>query len=100
MLAIESEEMHHQPPVVVRYDQHVEAAVYMRRLHDFGVSHRSTEGPCDAGHLILDILLGTRSVTAIGNCYRLRGLSEFDLPSAAPRLPPSHWLEDWALALL
>ena len=100
MLAIESEELHHQRPVVVRHDEQVEPAAYLRRLHEFGVRHRSTEGPCDAGHLILDILLGTRSLTTMGNYYSLRSLSEFDLQSTIVRFPRTHWVDHRPLARL
>jgi hypothetical protein len=86
--------------VVVRYDKQVEPVVYMRRLREFGVTHRSTDGPCDAGHLLLDILLGTRSLTTMGNYYSLRALNEVDLPSTVARFPRSHWLDHRPLALI
>jgi len=100
MLAIESEELHRQPAVVLRYDRAVAPETYMRRLREFGVRHRSTEGQCDAGHLVLDILLGTRSLTTMGNYYSLRALSEFDLASTVSRFPRSHWLDHRPLALI
>jgi hypothetical protein len=100
MLSIESEELHRQPAVVLRYDKVVEADVYMRRLREFGVRHRSTDGPCDGGHLVLDILLGTRSLTTMGNYYSLRALNEFELDATVARFPRSHLLDRRSLALL
>jgi hypothetical protein len=98
MLAIESEELHHQPKVVERYDKVIEPAVYMRRLLEFGVRHRSTEGPCDGGHLLLDILLGTRASSTMGNYYNLRALSEYDLEATVARFPRNHWLDQQPLS--
>jgi glycosyltransferase involved in cell wall biosynthesis len=100
MLAIESEELHHQPAVVERYDTTIEPALYMRRMREFGVRDRSTEGPCDGGHLLLDILLGTHQSTTMGNYYNLRALSEFDLEATVARFPRTHWLDQRLLALL
>jgi hypothetical protein len=100
MLAIESEELHHQPAVVTRHDSIIDPAVYMRRLREFGVRERSTEGPCDGGHLLLDILLGTRKSTTMGNYYDLRGLNEFELDATVARFPRSYWLDQRPLTLL
>ena len=100
MLAIESEELHRQPAVVERYDTIIEPALYMRRLREFGVRHRSTEGQCDGGHLLLDILLGTRKSTTMGNYYDLRALSEFELDATVARFPRTHWLDQRPLTLL
>lgn len=100
MLAIESEELHHQPAVVERYDTLVDPDMYMRRLREFGVRERSTGGPCDGGHLLLDILLGTRARTTMGNYYSLRTLGEADLEATVMRFPRSHWLDQRPLSEL
>jgi GT2 family glycosyltransferase len=100
MLVVESQELHLQAPDVVRRAETLDPASYRRRLREFGVAQRSTAGPCDAGHMILDILLGTRAVTTMGNHYALRTLTEFDLPGTAERLPHSYWFDHRPLSLL
>jgi GT2 family glycosyltransferase len=98
MLAIESEEHHEQPAVVERRDTVLDDGVYMRRLREFGVRHRSTSGPYDGGHLLLDIQLGTRSLTTMGNYYDLGTLAETDLVGTIERFPRNHWLDQRPLA--
>lgn len=100
MLAIESEERHHEALVVKRYDTTVAPGVYMRRLREFGVRHRSTDGPCDGGHLLLDILLGTRTLRTMGNYYSLAALGERDLEGTVERFPRHHWVDQRPLASL
>jgi Glycosyl transferase family 2 len=93
MLAIESQELHCQPAVVMRHGKTLDASSYRLRLREYGVAERSTDGPTDAGHMILDILLGTRSVTTMGNYYSLQALTEFDLPATITRFPRNHWFD-------
>lgn len=98
MLVTESEELASQPSLVLRHDKTAEPATYMRRLREFGVRQRSTEGPFDGGHLILDILFGTRSLRTMGNYYSLRSLTEFDLPGTIARFPRAHWFDHQPLS--
>jgi glycosyltransferase involved in cell wall biosynthesis len=94
MLAIESEELSVQPAALRRVDKHAEPADYMRRLREFGVRHRSTDGRTDNSHMILDILHGLRSLRSLGNYYDLRTLEPMDLPETVARFPRNHWF-DW-----
>ena len=89
MLTVESEEAHRQPSPLVRVDPVTTAAAYARALERFGVGRRSTDGPCDRSHFILDLLHGTRSVRSLGNCYDLAALTASDLESLPGRFPES-----------
>jgi glycosyltransferase involved in cell wall biosynthesis len=100
MLAIESEELHQQPTLVRRLGKVTDPVTYMRRLREFGVRERSLDGVHDSSHLILDILLGTRSTRTIGNYYSLEALTELDLPATVERFPRHHWFDGQPLAEL
>ena len=98
MLVVESEELHRQPPVVTRHGKSTDSATYMRRLREFGVRERSTTGPCDISHLILDVLYGTQSLTTLGNHYSLATMTEADLQDTIERFPRRHWFDQQPLA--
>lgn len=98
MLVVESEELHRQPPVVTRHGKSTDSATYMRRLREFGVRERSTNGPCDISHLILDVLYGTQSLTTFGNYYSLATITEDDLQDTIQRFPRRHWFDQQPLA--
>jgi Glycosyl transferase family 2 len=92
MLVVESQELHRQPGLA-RHGKSADEATYMRRLREYGVAGRSTDGPFDISHMILDILLGTRALRTIGNHYSLAALTEHDLADTAARLPRTHWFD-------
>lgn len=98
MLAIESEELHAQPVPLKRKGKAAEPAAYMRRLREFGVRARSTAGPTDISHMVLDILYGTRSTQTMGNYYSLRTMRESDLVETVARFPSHHWFDQQPLA--
>ncbi len=100
MLTIESEDLHGgrtpsrwAPPPLSVED-------YMAILARYGVDRRSTDGPTDASHLVLDVLYGTHAVRSIGNYYDLRDLDEMSLMGLPSRFPLRYWFADVALAEL
>lgn len=93
MLTIESEELHRGEPGLLRLDKATDPHSYMRRLAEFGVARRMTDGGYDSSHLILDILYGTRSIRSIGNYYELSELDEGNLLGLVERFPHTHWFD-------
>jgi glycosyltransferase involved in cell wall biosynthesis len=93
MLSIESEDDHFQEPEIVRLQRTLDEAAYMTRLREFGVTRRSTDGPFDSTHFLLDRLLGTRDPRAAGNHYELRALEPETLEATASGLPTHLWLD-------
>ncbi len=73
---------------------------YTALLARFGVGHRTTDGPCDAAHMVLDVLYGTHAVRSIGNYYDLRDVDEATLRELPGRFPDRYWFGDIALAEL
>jgi hypothetical protein len=65
----------------------------MARLAEHGVRRRSTTGPFDAGHLVLDLVLGMRAVASLGNHYDVAELTVDDLDATAATLPERYWLD-------
>lgn len=100
MLVVESEERHAQAPVVTRMDKTIDVASYMRRLREFGVRTRSTQGETDLSHLVLDVVHGTRSTRTHGNYYSLQALTEEELPRTVARFPRNHWFDHQPLSEL
>ncbi len=98
MLTVEAQDLHRQEPVLIRMGKSLGSNDYMTKLAEFGVTRRSTDGPFDISHMILDILYGTRSVQSLGNYYALRELTEADLPGTVERFPSHHWFDGTALA--
>jgi hypothetical protein len=76
-----------------RVDPVIDEATYMARLAEHGVRRRSTTGPFDAGHLVLDLVLGTRAVASLGNHYDVAELTVDDLDATAATLPERYWLD-------
>ena len=97
MLTIESEELHRQGEPLARMDKAADEQTYMQRLLDFGVDHRSTDGPCDISHLVLDINYGTRAVRSLGNYYDLAELDESNLLDTVECFPRYHWFDQQPL---
>jgi GT2 family glycosyltransferase len=93
MLTIESEELHRQDQPAVRLNKLTDEHSYMRRLQDFGVASRATDGDYDAGHMILDISYGARSLRSIGNYYELSELGEANLLDLVEHFPRRHWFD-------
>lgn len=93
MLTIESEELHRVEEGFVRLDKATDPQSYMRRLGEFGVARRATDGAYDSSHLILDISYGTRSVRSIGNYYELSELNAGNLLELVERFPRTHWFD-------
>jgi hypothetical protein len=100
MLAVESEELHRQPPVVTRLGKSLDPATYMRRLREFGVKSRTTDGEYDISHFLLDLFHGTRSPRTHGNYYSLRVLTEDGLGETVARFPRVHWFDQEPLSLM
>jgi hypothetical protein len=100
MLAVESEELHRQPPIVTRLNKTLEPATYMRRLREFGVRSRTSDGEHDISHFLLDLVYGARSPRTQGNCYSLRALTEDGLTETVARFPREHWFDHQPLALM
>jgi len=100
MLAVESEELHRQPAIVTRLEKSLEPATYMRRLREFGVRSRTTDGSHDISHFVLDLVYGTRSPRSHGNYYSLRSLTEDALAETVARFPRAHWFDHQPLALM
>lgn len=98
MHTIESEELHDQGTPFVRLDKVLEPDAYLERLRSFGVPQRSTDGPCDSSHMILDILLGSRELRSIGNAYDLAELTPADLADLPRSFPERHWFDHQPLA--
>lgn len=98
MLTIESQDHHSAQPCPPRIDPVLEEAQYFERLAQFGVSTRSTDGRCDASHMVLDLVFGLREAHSLGNHYELSELSAADLPATADTMPSSFWFDGtpWA----
>jgi GT2 family glycosyltransferase len=98
MLTIESEELHHEGPMLLRRDWTCAPESYMRTLGRFGVARRSVEGRCDASHMILDILYGLRSTRAVANYYSLAALTPTNLLDTIDCFPSDFWFDGRPLA--
>ena len=98
MLTIESEELHRAEEGLVRLDRVTDPRSYMRRLEEFGVARRATDGAYDSSHLVLDILYGTRCIRSIGNYYELSELSDGNLLKLVERFPHTHWFDGQPLS--
>lgn len=98
LFTVESEELHRTNDVVLRLDREVDEARYLELLRGFGADARTTSGARDASHLVLDALLGTRAIRALGNAFDLARLRPDDLPGLADALPDRYWLDDTPLA--
>jgi len=100
MLTIESDHGHDDHPPPRWTPPPLEPHAYMEMLARFGVRERTTDGPCDASHLVLDVLYGTREVRSIGNYYDLRELDGSTLHELPARFPERYWFADVAMAEL
>jgi glycosyltransferase involved in cell wall biosynthesis len=98
MLTIESEEHHLQGPYLARLNATLSEVAYLERLREFGVSRRSTDGPFDSSHMVLDIVYGRRLRRSIGNPYELRRLRPEHLTALVERFPERHWFTGQALS--
>lgn len=98
MLMIESEELGRAGPSFARPGRVLPEAAYAERLELYGVRRRSTSGPCDDSHMVLDIVLGLRSWATHGNCYWLADLTPSTLDATVRRFPSDYWFDDCPLA--
>ena len=94
MLTIESHEHHSgDGPQFVRADPELGEPAYPRRLASFGVDARSTDGRCDASHMVLDLVLGLGATRSLGNHRPLADLRPECLESTADSLPTTSWFD-------
>jgi len=100
MLTIGSEEHHARGPGLKRLDATLPEPLYLRRLGQFGVDQRATDGRLDASHMVLDVLYGLKQRRSIGNPFDLRRLEPEQLPTLTDRFPERHWFTGQALSEL
>ena len=94
MLTIESQERHVGPgQQVLRLDHELDEAAYLERLSSFGVTGRSTDGRCDASHMVIDLVLGLGTAASLGNHVELGDLGSDDLEATAATLPTAYWFD-------
>ena len=91
MLTVESEELHFQGAPLGGIDLVLDPARYMEILAGFGVAQRSTDGPTDISHMVLDVTYGTRSIRSHGNPYSLSDLTVRQLAALPAQFPRRHW---------
>lgn len=100
MLMIESEELGRAGPSFGRPGRTLPEAEYAERLELYGVRRRSTSGPCDDSHMVLDIALGLRTWATHGNYYWLADLEPATLESTVRWFPSTYWFDDCPMAEL
>jgi glycosyltransferase involved in cell wall biosynthesis len=99
MLTIESQELHAGTgQQLLRVDMSLDEPEYLRRLGEWGVTARSTDGRCDASHMMLDLVYGLRATESLGNHVRLADLTIDDLEATAATLPTTYWFNGIDLA--
>lgn len=76
-----------------RIDPVLAEQAYMAHLAAHGVRHRSTTGRLDAGHLVLDLVLGTRATVSLGNHFDVAELTVEGLDATAATLPERYWFD-------
>jgi glycosyltransferase involved in cell wall biosynthesis len=96
MLTVECEEQYQQP-ILRRLRMSLEPSAYMRRLGNFGVTHRVRDG-WDNLSMIYDILYGAHSASSLGNYYELGELSEGALEATIDDFPREYWFDGSALS--
>ena len=94
MLLIKSEERHAgENTQVIRLNHALDRALYMERLRERGVTHRTTTDAWDSRNLVLDILHGTRMTRSLGNYYELAELDEAGLTATTAGFPDRYWVD-------
>ena len=93
MLTVESEELGRRGRPYLRYDRTLPEAGYMARLAEFGLNRRSTTGPCDSSHMVLDVTIGTGSWATHGNAFWLADLTPDGFEATVARFPDTHWFD-------
>ena len=100
MLTVECEDLNNAGAPLLRRDRLMPEHDYLRRLADFGVRRRRTDGRTDASHMMIDIVLGTGSWATHGNYYWLEDLTPAGYAATIARFPRNYWFDGCPLSTL